>query len=147
MRLAPPALPRVARETTWVYYDPDDALGPLPRGVIETWVDFDDTGRKPTAGQLLERALLLPHPIGAEDNGLFARMKHLERRLEDRAHRLALRWRAVAVGRHALNVLLSLPDAVYRLEVVDGQHRLVGLKGSARAPRTVDVHQGQRRSA
>lgn len=147
MRLAPPSLPRVARETTWVYYDPDDALGPLPRGVMETWIDFDDTGRKVSAGQLFKRALLLPHPVGAEENGMFARMKALERRLEDRAHRLALRWRAVAVGRHALNVLLSLPDAVYRLEVVHGQHRLVGLKGSARVARAVDVHQGQRRSA
>ncbi|MBX3221315.1 MAG: DUF58 domain-containing protein [Labilithrix sp.] len=147
MRLAPPALPRVARETTWVYYDPDDALGPLPRGVIDTWIDFDDTGRKLTAGQLFKRALFLPHPVGAEENGMFARMKGLERRLEERAHRLALRWRAVAVGRHALNVLLSLPDAVYRLEIVNGQHRLVGLKGSARVARAVDVHQGQRRSA
>jgi hypothetical protein len=147
MRLAPPSLPRVARETTWVYYDPDDALGPPPRGVMETWVDFDDTGRKPTFGQILKRALFLPHPVGAEENGMFARIKGLERRLEDRAHRLALRWRAVAVGRHALNVLLSLPDAVYRLEIVNGQHRLVGLKGSARAARSVDVHMGQRRSA
>ncbi|HVH45773.1 MAG TPA: DUF58 domain-containing protein, partial [Labilithrix sp.] len=119
MRLAPPSIPRVSRETTWVYYDPDDALGPLPRGLVETWVDYDDTGRKPTAGQLLKRALLLPHPVGAEENGLFARMKGLERRLEDRAHRLALRWRAVATGRHALQVLLSLPDAVYRLQIVE----------------------------
>ncbi|MBX3199197.1 MAG: DUF58 domain-containing protein [Labilithrix sp.] len=147
MRLAPPSLPRVARETTWIYYDADDALGPLPRGVMETWIDFDDTGRKVTAGQLFKRAMLLPHPVGAEENGMFARMKALERRLEDRAHRLALRWRAVAVGRHALNVLLSLPDAVYRLEIVDGRHRLVGLKGSTRVARSVDIHQGQRRSA
>ncbi len=147
MRLAPPSLPRVARETTWVHYDPDDALGPLPRGIVETWIDFDDTGRKVSAREFFKRALFLPHPIGAEENGLFARMKGLERRLEDRAHRLALRWRAIAVGRHALHVLLSLPDAVYRLEIVNGQHRLVGLKGSARAARAVDVHQAQRRSA
>jgi uncharacterized protein (DUF58 family) len=146
MRLLPPSLPRVARETTWVYYDPDDALGPLPRGVVETWTDFDDTGRKPTAGAIFKRALFLPHPVGAEENGLFARMKGLERRLEDRAHRLALRQRAVMFGRHALNVLLSLPDAVYRLEIVNGQHRLVGLKGSARAARSVDVHMGQRQA-
>lgn len=147
MRLAPPALPRVARETTWVYYDPDDALGPMPRGVVDTWVDYDDTGRQAKLGQIVKRALFLPHPVGAEENGMFARMKGLERRLEERAHRLALRWRAIAVGRHALQMLLSLPDAVYRLEIVNGQHRLVGLKGSARAARSVDVHQGQRRSA
>jgi uncharacterized protein (DUF58 family)/TM2 domain-containing membrane protein YozV len=147
MRLAPPSLPRVARETTWVYYDPDDALGPQPRGVFETWLDHDDTGRRPSFKELARRALFLPHPVGAEENGLFARMKGLERRLEDRAHRLALRWRAVAVGRNVLQMLLSLPDAVYRLEIASGQHRLVGLKGSARAGRKIDVHQGQRRSA
>lgn len=144
MRLAPPSLPRVARETTWVHYDPEDALGPPPRGVIDTWIDYDDTGRKIGFKELVKRALFLPYPVGAEENGVFARTKALERRLEDRAHRLALRWRAAACGRHALQVLLSLPDAVYRLEVVDGRHRLVGLKGSARAARAVDVHMGQR---
>jgi uncharacterized protein (DUF58 family)/TM2 domain-containing membrane protein YozV len=144
MRLAAPQLPRVARETTWIYFDPDAALGPPPRGILETWIDFDDTGRKLTAGELFRRALLLPHPVGGEENGMSARMKHLERRLQDRAHRIALRSRAVNAGRYALNGLLALNDAVYRLEVVDGQHRLVGLKGSSRAPRSVDVHQGQR---
>jgi len=144
MRLAPPSIPRVARETTWVYYDPDDALGPPPKSVTATWIDYDDTGRKAGFGEFAKRALFLPHPVGAEENGMFARVKQLERRLEDRAHRLALRLRAVAVGRHALQVLLSLQDAVYRLEVVNGQHRLVGLKGSARAARVVDVHMGQR---
>jgi hypothetical protein len=148
MRLAPPALPRAARETTWVYYDPDDALGPLPKGVVDTWIDWDDSGRKLGWKELVKRALFLPHPVGAEENGMFARMKGIERRLEDRAHRLALRWRAVATGRHALQVLLSLPDAVYRLEIAGGQHRLVGLKGSARgSARSVDVHQGQRAQA
>jgi len=147
MRLAPPSLPRVARETTWVYYDPQDALGPPPRGVIETWVDYDDTGRKLGFKELVKRALFLPYPVGAEENGVFARTKALERRLEDRAHRLALRWRAAACGRHALQVLLSLPDAVYRLEVAHGRHRLVGLKGSARAATVVDLHMGQRGGA
>jgi hypothetical protein len=144
MRLSPPAMPRVARQTTWVYYDPDDALGPPPGSVLATWVDWDDSGRKLGARELLRRALFLPHPVGAEENGLFARVKAIERRLEDRAHRLALRANAVAIGRQTLQVLLSLPDAVYRLEVASGQHRLVGLKGSARAGRPVDVHQGQR---
>ncbi len=144
MRLAPPTMPRVARETTWVYYDPNDALGPMPRGVLRTWLDYDDTGREFTFGQLMKRALFLPHPMGAEENGLFARMNRLERRLEDRAHRLALRQRAVQTGRAALQGLLAMPDAVYRLEIHDGHHRLVGLKGGARAARSVDVHQGQR---
>jgi uncharacterized protein (DUF58 family)/TM2 domain-containing membrane protein YozV len=147
MRLAPPSMPRVARETTWVYYDPDDALGPPPRTAMQLWVDYDDTGRKLGALELLKRALFVPHPVGAEENGIIPRMKHMERRLEDRAHRLALRRRAVTTGRQALNALLALPDAVYRLEIVNGQHRLVGLKGSARAPRSLDVHMGQRRSA
>jgi hypothetical protein len=146
MRLTPPQMPRVARDTTWVYYDPDDALGPPPRGVVDTWVDWDDSGRKLGFKELAKRALFLPHPVGAEENGMFARVKSIERRLEDRAHRLALRSSAVALGRHALQVLLSLPDAVYRLEVVEGHHRLVGLKGSARAAPSVDVHQGQRGS-
>ena len=136
MRLAPPALPRVARKTTWVYYDPDDALGPPPRGVMATWVDWDDTGRTASAKELLRRAFFLPHPAGAEENGLLARMRRMERRLEDRAHRLALRSRAVMTGRHALAGLLALPDAVYRLEVHSGSHRLVGLKGSAVPPAT-----------
>jgi len=144
MRLAPPTMPRVARETTWVFYDPDHALGPLPRSSWELWVDFDDTGRKATFGSVVKRLLFMPHPIGAEENGLVARMKHLERRLEDRAHRLALRRRAVTTGRQALGGLLALPDAVYRLEIVDGQHRLVGMKGSMRQARTVDKNQGQR---
>ena len=147
MRLAAPRLPRVARETTWVYYDPDVALGPPPRSLLLTWLDFDDTGRKPSAGELFRRALFLPHPAGAEENGLSARMKHLERRLQDRAHRIALRARAIAAGRSALAWLLALPDAVYRLEIADGQHRLVGLKGSSRPDRGVDAHQGQRAPA
>jgi hypothetical protein len=144
MRLAAPRLPQVARETTWVHYDPDTALGPPPPSTFLTWLDFDDTGRKPTAGELLKRALLLPHPAGGEENGISARMKHLEKRLRDRDHRIALRARAVDAGRYALQALLALPDAVYRLDIVSGQHRLVGLKGSARAPREVDMRQGQR---
>jgi hypothetical protein len=40
-----------------------------------------------------------------------------------------------------------LPDAVYRLEIASGHHRLVGLKGSLRAARAVDAHQGQRAGA
>ena len=147
MRLAPPQMPRVARETTWVYYDPHDALGPLPRTPMQLWVDYDDSGRKFTFGEMVKRALFLPYPVGAEENGLFSRMNKLDRRLEDRAHRIALRGRAVGAGRMALNALLALPDAVYRLEVMEGHHRLVGMKGSARAARTVDPYQGQRRSA
>lgn len=129
MRLEPPAQPRFARETTWVYYDPADALGPMPRSTFETWVDWDDTGRTATAKEFVKRALFLPHPIGAEENGIFARVKGLERRLEDRAHRLALRWRAVATGRNAFHALLASPDAVYKLEVQGGVHRLLGFKG------------------
>jgi hypothetical protein len=144
MRLGTPPLPRVARETTWVHYSPDVALGPPPRSVMLTWLDFDDTGRTASAGAVLRRALFLPHPVGGEENGFFPRMKHLETRLEERAHRLALRARASAAGQQALQGLLALPDAVYRLEVVDGQHRLVGLKGSTRAARAVDPHQAQR---
>jgi len=147
MRLTAPQLPRVSRETTWVYYDPEAALGPPPRGVMLTWLDFDDTGRTATAKEILRRLLFLPHPIGGEENGWRARIKHLERRLEDRAHRLALRQRAAAAGRSALQGLLGLPDAVYRLEIAAGQHRLVGVKGSARAPRSIDRHQGQRTAA
>jgi uncharacterized protein (DUF58 family)/TM2 domain-containing membrane protein YozV len=147
MRLAAPPLPRVARETSWVYFDPEAALGPPPRGIVDTWVDFDDTGRKATGREILRRLLFLPHPAGGEENGFFARVRHLERRLEDRAHRIALRQRASVAGQQALRGLLALPDAVYRLEVTEGQHRLVGLKGSARAPRSVDAHQGQRAAA
>lgn len=144
MRLAPPNMPRVARETTWVVYDPDDALGPPPPSALQVWVDHDETGRTLSAKELVKRALFLPHPVGAEENGVVARMRRLERRLEDRAHRLALRVRAVTVGRHAIGALLSLPDAVYRLEVAGGHLRLVGLKGSSRAGRAVDVHMAQR---
>lgn len=144
MRLAAPNLPRVARETTWVVYDPNDALGPPPRTPMQLWVDYDDTGRTLSFKELVKRAFLLPYPVGAEENGVVARMKRLERRLEDRAHRLALRQSAVWAGRQALNALLAQPDAVYKLEVVAGHHRLVGMKGSARAPRQVDVHMGQR---
>lgn len=144
MRLAPPNMPRVARETTWVVYDPDDALGPPPPSAFQVWVDHDETGRTFGFKEVVKRALLLPHPIGAEENGIFARMKRLERRLEDRAHRLALRIRAVSVGRWAIGSLLSLPDAVYRLEVAGGHLRLVGLKGSARGAKAVDIHMGQR---
>lgn len=147
MRLAPPMPSRIARETTWVVYEPDAALGPAPKSSFQLWVDYDDTGRTASFKEFLKRALFLPHPVGAEENGIFARMKHLQRRLEDRTHRVALRWRAVAVGHNALGALMSGPDAVYRLEVVDSRLRLVGLKGSLRAKNNVDAHQGQRRSA
>ncbi len=144
MRLAAPNLPRVARETTWVVFDPNDALGPPPKKPLELWVDYDDSGRTFSFKELVKRAFLLPYPVGAEENGVVARMKSLERRLEDRSHRLALRQSAVWAGRQALNALLAQPDAVYKLETAGGQHRLVGMKGSARAARAVDVHQGQR---
>src|SRR6185369_14689267 len=72
MRLGPPPMTRVARETTWIYFDPDAALGPPPRGLLRTWVDYDDTGRTASARELLRRALFLPHPVGAEENGLTA---------------------------------------------------------------------------
>lgn len=148
MRLAPPAPSQIARETTWVVYEPNAALGPPPRNVTELWVDYDDTGRKAGIKEFMKRALFLPYPVGAEENGLWARMRRLQERLEDRAHRVELRWRAVAVGNNALNALLSGPDAVYRLELADGRHRLVGMKGSARGgAHNVDAHQGQRRSA
>jgi hypothetical protein len=96
---------------------------------------------------VLRRALFLPHPAGSEENGMSARMKHLERRLQDRAHKVALRSRAALAGKYAVSALLALPDAVYRLEVVDGQHRLVGLKGSLRAQGGVDARQAQRAQA
>jgi hypothetical protein len=147
MRLTAPQIPRVARETTWVHYDPELALGPAPPSVLVTWLDFDDTGRKPTSGEILRRALFLPHPPGSEENGMSARMKHLERRLQDRAHRLALRSRASSASTWALQALLALPDAVYRLDIVDGQHRLVGLKGSLRSQSGVDPRQAQRGQA
>lgn len=134
MSLAPPAQARAARETTWVYYNPADALGPPPRSMLHTWVDFDDSGRAPTRLEILKRLVLLPHPIGAEDNGMFARMKQLERRFEERAHRIALRAQVIATGERALGALMALPDAVYRLEHQAGHHRLIGLKGSARRP-------------
>lgn len=133
MRLAAPVLPQVARETTWVFYDPDDALGTPPRKVLDTWMDFDETGRSFELRELARRAIFLPYPVGADENGFFARMKALERRLEDRAHRLALRRLAIEIGRRALAGLLASPDAVYRLEVHDGHLRLVGLKGGAGA--------------
>ena len=77
----------------------------------------------------MRRLLFLPYPIGAEENGIIARMNHLERRLEDRAHRLALRRLIVMSERRALDVLLARPDAVYRLEVKGGHQKLIGLKG------------------
>lgn len=144
MRLMPPNMPRVARETTWVVYDPNDALGPPPRTPMQLWVDYDDTGRTLSFKEVVKRMFLLPFPVGAEENGLLSRMKHLERRMEDRAHRLALRQSAVWAGRQALNAMLAQPDAVYRLESTGGRLRLVGMKGSARGARQVDVHQGQR---
>ena len=143
MRLAPPRAQNVARETTWIYYNPDDALGPLPRSITQTWVDHDDSGRQPSFGSFVKRMLFLPHPVGAEENGLFARIRDFQHRLEDRAHRIALRRQAVFTGRNVLNGLLALPDAVYRLEVVEGRHRVVGLKGSAR----VKIVSGERWSA
>jgi len=129
MRLTPPALLRVARETTWVHYDVAAALGPAPRSALDLWIDWDDSGRTAGPTQLLSRALFLPHPVGAEENGLVARARAMVRRLEDRGHRLALRARAVDAGERALGALLRLPDAVYRLEHVGGVRRLVGLKG------------------
>ncbi|MFO0737128.1 MAG: DUF58 domain-containing protein [Labilithrix sp.] len=149
MRLAPPMPSRIARETTWVVYEPNDALGPPPRTTTQLWVDYDDSGRKAGAKELIKRALFLPYPVGAEENGMWARIKKLQARFEDRAHRLELRWRAIATGGHALNALMAGPDAVYRLELTDGRHRLVGLKGSLRGggAHHVDAHQGQRRSA
>jgi hypothetical protein len=147
MRLAPPMPSRIARETTWVVYEPNEALGPPPRTPAQLWIDYDDTGRKAGFKEFLKRALFLPYPVGAEENGIWARIKKLQARLEDRAHRVELRWRAIATGGQALGALLAGPDAVYKLELTEGRHRLVGLKGSLRSAHHVDAHQGQRRSA
>jgi hypothetical protein len=54
---------------------------------------------------------------------------------------------AVASGRQALDGLMALPDAVYKLEVKDGRHRLVGMKGSTRGPRASDRYEAQRTGA
>lgn len=136
MRLAPPALPSVARETTWIYYDPESALGPPPRSAFQTWLDHDDSGRTAGFGAIVKRLFFLPHPVGAEENGLFARNRAYQQRLEERSHRLELRRRAVFLGNGVLNALVALPDAVYRLEVAGGQLRVVGLKGSARVKKS-----------
>jgi uncharacterized protein (DUF58 family) len=147
MRLAAPAPSRIARETTWVICEPNDALGPPPRTVRELWVDYDDSGRKASFKEFMKRVFFLPYPVGAEENGIFARVKKMQARLEDRTHRVVLRWQAIGHGGQALNAMMAGPDAIYRLETVEGRHRLVGLKGSLRGANRIDAHQGQRRSA
>ncbi|HEY4220335.1 MAG TPA: DUF58 domain-containing protein, partial [Myxococcota bacterium] len=116
------------RETTWVYMHPRDALGPPPRSSFDLWLDFDDTGRTGLAA--LARFFVLPYPAGSDDNGLRARLRHLEKRLEDRAHRVELRRDVERAGDQAIGALLRSGDAVYRVELVDGRHRLRGLKGT-----------------
>lgn len=134
MRLEPPPA-RVlgARELTWIYLHPRDALGEEPPSALDTWLHFDGKRR---GLRLLERFFLLPHPAGSDDNSLRARARDLERRLEEREHRLALRHEVQRAGDVAIKSLLQSESAVYRVELLEGgMRRLRGLKGLTRKGR------------
>jgi uncharacterized protein (DUF58 family) len=139
MRLEPPPQVDCARETTWIYLHPHDALGPPPPEAQEIWRDFD--GEKRTGIKALARYVQLPYPAGSDDNSLRSRISHLERRLEDRAHRVELRRLVERAGDRAITALLASEDAVYRVELLDGRVRLRGLKGKKQKPRDTTAEQ------
>ena len=134
MRLeAPPARVLGARDLTWIYLHPRDALGAEPPSALDTWLHFDGERK---GLRILERLLLLPHPAGSDDNSVGERLRDLERRLQDRAHRVELRREVQRAGDAAIGALLHGESAVYRVELTDGGgRRLRGLKGQSRKRR------------
>lgn len=134
MRLeAPGTLRTGAKEHTWVYLHPRDALGPPPPSAFNLWMNYD--GEKRTGLAALSRFFLLPHPAGSDENGFGARVKDLERRLDDRTRRIELGRHIQLAGDEALTALLRSEDAVYRVESVAGRNRLRGLKGVTKRAR------------
>jgi hypothetical protein len=128
MRLeAPGKLHTGASEHTWVYLHPRDALGPPPPTSFELWLNYDGIKRSGLAA--LARFFVLPYPAGSDDNGVQARLKNLERKLEDRTHRIELRRHVERAGDVALTALMHSEDAVYRVELMGNHQRLRGLKG------------------
>jgi hypothetical protein len=70
-------------------------------------------------------------------------VKHLEKRLEDRTHRVELRRDVERAGDAAVTALMRSEDAVYRMELDNGRLRLRGLKGVTARPQL----QGKRGAA
>jgi uncharacterized protein (DUF58 family)/TM2 domain-containing membrane protein YozV len=127
MRLEAPPPIECAKETTWIYLHPHDALGPPPPSAEETWRNFD--GEKRSGLRALARYVQLPYPAGSDDNALRTRIADYERKLEDRAHRVELRRLVERAGDQAITSLLHGDAAVYRVELLEGRVRLRGLKG------------------
>lgn len=123
---APPPALRAGQTLTWLFMDPEAALGPRER-----WWVFQVMGS--TTLKFWLWPFILPHPAGSEENAMVRRLREawLLRRLalaRDTLRRLAARR-----GGAILQALLSRGDAVYRLERLPTRVRLVGLQGQLNA--------------
>jgi uncharacterized protein (DUF58 family) len=129
---APPPGPFPGRSTTWLCLDPADALGPPdPHWLAQV---IGGTG----ARALVRWLLLLPHPVGSDDNHLWNRLAAARRLQRQWWSRRVLRGVAARRAGATFGELARRGDAVYRIERGPTAIRLVGVSAqrSTPAPRT-----------
>ncbi len=142
-RLAPPPQdPTGGDRTTWIYLHPLDTLGPEPPTPYQLWVDWQDAGVRGGLDEF-RRWLQLPHPAGSDENALVGRIQHYRQRRKERDKKVFLRGRAIQAGERAFGAMLQRPDVVYRMQVLGGGYRLVGISnGGSAGQREVPAHPG-----
>jgi hypothetical protein len=117
---APPPGPFRGQTLTWLMMDPADALGPPDRH----WLG-EIAGRNPLS--VLAWLLLLPYPVGSDDNHFLRRMRAtLGIRRRWRARRTLRMVARLRAGR-TLAELRARGDAIYRIERTPSAVRLVGI--------------------
>lgn len=120
---APPPEPFPGQRLSWIYYPPDEALGPNEPPLWQHLV-----GPGPGAGKRLAAAFFkLPYPAGSDENAFFAQIRGVFRERKLYSARQRLRALARGRGRSILSNLVARGDVVYRLEPGPHRHRIIGM--------------------
>lgn len=116
---------------TWVYLPPIHALGPEEPPFWRQWLGAGNTGAR-----MLGRLMLLPGPVGSDENRTLVQLGEAARDYRLYQARRRLRVIARQRGEQTLTALLAREEAIYRLEPgVGNGHRLVGLSNGRGASR------------
>jgi uncharacterized protein (DUF58 family) len=117
---APPPGGFEGASLTWIYLPPERALAGKDPTLLEALA-----GTPVNAFLWLFR---LPFPVGSDENGVFAQLRIFREQAGRLAARRRLRVLAKRDGERILAQILARGDTVYRLEMGQGTHRLVGLR-------------------